>query len=183
MASMSRAPTSPRRSRKQRDRTVGRRRASWSAQRRIVTPAGGSSRVLSRADWASSFIRSALSMIATRAPPSTGMSSSSPTRSLTPRILRVRATDDDLATRSGRARDGGGRGGCRARPAGTPGRCGTAAHRVRRCTTARPRCRARGSSCRPLPGRRGGRPGARDPGSSWPPRRARRPAPGSGRLP
>ena len=84
---MSRAPTSPRRSRKQRDRTVGRRRASWSAQSRIVTPAGGSSRVLSRADWASSFIRSALSMMATRAPPSTGMSSSSPTRSLTPRYF------------------------------------------------------------------------------------------------
>ena len=127
---MSRAPTSPRRSRKQRDRTVGRRRASWSAQSRIVTPAGGSSSVLSRADWASSFIRSALSMIATRAPPSTGMSSSSPTRSLTPAVLRVRATDDDLATGPGRARGGGGPGGCRARPAGTPGRRGTAARRA-----------------------------------------------------
>ncbi len=73
--------------RKQRDRTVGRRRASWSAQSTIVTPAGGSSRVLSRADWASSFIRSAPSMIATRAPPSTGISGSSPMRSVTPRYF------------------------------------------------------------------------------------------------
>ena len=55
---MSRAPTSPSRTRKQRERTVGRSRPSASAHRMIVTPAGGSSSVLSRADWASSFIRS-----------------------------------------------------------------------------------------------------------------------------
>ena len=92
---MSRAPTRPSRTRKQRERTVGRSRPSASAHRMIVTPAGGSSSVLSRADWASSFIRSADSMIATRAPPSTGISWSSPMRSLTP---RARASDPPMTT-------------------------------------------------------------------------------------
>ena len=59
----------------------------WSAHSTIVTPAGGSSRVLSSADWASSFIRSAPSMMATRAPPSTGIRASSPMRSRMPRNL------------------------------------------------------------------------------------------------
>ena len=72
IASMSRTPTGPSRIRAQRDRIVGSSRSSSSAQRMIVTPAGGSSRVLSRAAWASSFIRWAHSMIATRAPPSIG---------------------------------------------------------------------------------------------------------------
>jgi hypothetical protein len=55
------------------------------AQSTIVTPAGGSSSVLSNADWASSFIRSARSTIATRAPPSTGSRARSAMRSRTPR--------------------------------------------------------------------------------------------------
>ncbi len=85
IASMSRGPTSPRRTRAQRDRTVGSSRASPSAQSTMVTPDGGSSSVLRSADCASSFIRSAPSMIATRGPPSTGMRASSEMRSRTPR--------------------------------------------------------------------------------------------------
>ena len=94
--------------------------------------------------------------------------------------LRVGAADDHLATGPGRSRGGGGPGGSRVRPAGTPGRRGTAARRALPCRAGRPRCRGPASSCRPRRGRRAGRPGARRPGSSWPPRRARRPAPGSG---
>ena len=56
----------------------------------------------------------------------------------------------------------------RARPAGTPGTRGTAARRARPCTAARPRGRARASSCRPRPDRRAGRRAAPRPGSSWP---------------
>ena len=59
IASTSRGPTGPRRSRAQRDRIVGRSGSSASAHRMMVTPAGGSSSVLSSAAWASSFIRSA----------------------------------------------------------------------------------------------------------------------------
>ena len=170
---MSRAPTSPSRTRKQRERTVGRSRPPASAHRMIVTPAGGSSSVLSRADWASSFIRSAPSTIATRAPPSTGISGRSPIRSRTPRNLRVGPTDDDLPARTGRpepmevgvaaALDEP------ARPAGAAGPVGRGAP----CTAARPRGRAPASSCRPRPGRPGGRPAARSRGPSRPPRRAR----------
>ncbi len=97
--------------------------------------------------------------------------------------LRLGATDDHLATGPGRARGGAGPDGCRARPAGTPGRHGTAARPGPPCRAGRPRCREPGSSCRPRQARPAGRPGARRPGSSWPPRRARRPAPGSGRDP
>ena len=53
----------------------------------MTTPAGGSSSVLSNADWASSFMRSAASMMATRAPPSTGMRASSAMSSRTPGYL------------------------------------------------------------------------------------------------
>ncbi len=86
-ASMSRGPTGPRRIRAQRDRMVGSSGSSASAQRIRITPAGGSSRVLSRAAWASSLRRCAPSMIATRAPPSTGRSASSVTRSRMPRCF------------------------------------------------------------------------------------------------
>ena len=98
---MSRDPTSPRRRRKQRDRTVGRRRASWSAHRTMVTPAGGSSRVLSSADWASSFIRSAASMMATRAATLDGHEDEVGEEVLDAPVARLRAADHDLAPRPG----------------------------------------------------------------------------------
>ncbi len=53
-----------------------------------TVPAGGSSRVLRNAAWASSVIRSAALMTATRAPPSTGIRARSRTRSRTPRSSR-----------------------------------------------------------------------------------------------
>ena len=97
IASMARGPTGPRRSRAQRERMVGRSGSSASAHRTRTTPVGGSSSVLSNAAWASSFMRWADSTMATRAPPSTGMSASSAMRSRMPRALRSRTADDDLA--------------------------------------------------------------------------------------
>ena len=96
---MSRAPSVPSRIRAQRDRTVGSSRSSSSATRISVVPAGGSSSVLSSADWASSFIRSASRMIATRATPSTG-SSDELRDEVADAALAVLAPDADLATRT-----------------------------------------------------------------------------------
>ncbi len=84
MVSISRGPVGPSRSRAQRDRTVGSRRSSWSAQSTIVTRGGGSSSVFRSAFWASSFICEAPSTMATRAPPSTGRKASRWRRSRTP---------------------------------------------------------------------------------------------------
>ena len=84
IVSISRTGTGPSRSRAQRDRMVGSSGSSASAHRMSVTPAGGSSSVFRSAAWASSFIRWASRMMATRAPPSTGRSASSPSRSRMP---------------------------------------------------------------------------------------------------
>ena len=105
----------------------GSSRSSSSATRISVVPAGGSSSVLSSADWASSFMRCASRMIATRATPSTGSSDSSVTRSRTPRLPSLPPIRPG---RPGpRARGDGGRGGCRARPCGSRGMTGTAGRR------------------------------------------------------
>ena len=88
MPSTSRRATGPSRIRTQRDRIVGRSRSSSAAVRMRTVPSGGSSRVLRNAAWASSVIRSAAVDDATRAPPSTGRSARSRTRSRTPRSSR-----------------------------------------------------------------------------------------------
>ena len=173
---------SPSRSRAQRDRTVGRRRSSSSAHRMMVTPAGGSSSVLSRADWASSFMRSAPSMMATRRAALDRHERQLADEVADAAVLRVRSADDDLAPRARPDRADAGRGGRRARPAGSPARPGTAAsagvggaqqprrevERERRLADARP-------------GRQQDGVGRRRPGPSRPIARERdRPVPGSG---
>ena len=132
------------------------RRSSSSAQRMIVTPTGGSSRVLSRAPWASSFMRWAASTMATRAPPSSGMQRQLADRGHARRAASRAsgAADDDLTARSLRGEASGGPGGRRARRSRQPrqARQGRAAGPGRR-RAARPPGRARASSCRRPPGR------------------------------
>ena len=147
---MSRDPTSPRRRRKQRDRTVGRRRASWSAHRTIVTPAGGSSSVLSSADWASSFIRSAASMIATRAATLDGHEDEVGEEVLDAPVARAPGRRSRSGGPARRARGDARRGACRARPAGTPGTPGTAA-RPARAVHRRPAARSSARVVLPTP--------------------------------
>ena len=146
-----------------------------------VTPAGGSSSVLSRAAWASSFMRWAASMMATRAPPSTGSRASSPMRS---RMPRARAPGPPMTTwRPGPSGPIRCRSGCP--PEATsrqPGTHRTAAQRhPRPCTGARRPGRGQAWSCRSRRDRRATPRGAPLPGSSSRPRRARPAAPGSGR--
>ena len=161
---MSRGPTGPRRIRAQRERTVGSRRASSSAHRTIVTPAGGSSSVLSSAAWASSFIRSRR------------LDDRHPCAALDrqQRELADQVPDATVAWPPGRrSRPGrpGPSGARRWRSGWSP--CSTSRHPrqdrhgraagSRPCTAARPRGRARASSCRRRPARSAGSRAARAP--------------------
>ena len=151
IASMSRTPTGPRRSRAQRDRIVGRSGSSASAQSTIVTPGR---RLLERLEQGRlGVLVHAVGTLDDRDP---GAALDRQQGQVGDEVadapdLGAGAADDDLATRARPARAGAGRGGRRARRAGTPGRSRHGRAAASSAVHSRPAARSSASVVLPTP--------------------------------